>query len=625
MDPRLLKHYEGELTFLREMGAEFAGAYPKIASRLGMEGLEVQDPYVERLLEGAAFLSARVQLELALQYPAFTSHLLEIVHPHFLAPVPSMMIVAFQPDPAEGALADGAVLRRHTNLRSVTPAGQQTACTYRTAADLTLWPIEIADCEYLETRGALAAAGLSPARSVRAGLRLRLCRTDGAPMADLPLDRLSLFVSNAAGHGARLHEWLCTAVVELAARSAAPSKDWTLSLPEGALAPKGFEPDEALLPCPRPSFDGYRLLQEYFALPERFHFVELTGLRSGLARAPEPEVDIFLLLDEDRQALGREVTTNSFQLHSVPAINLFPKRFDRVPLRSTDTEHHIVPNRIAPNDFEVYALDGMTGIGSRNADDTMFRPFFAPDELTPLGDRHAAYFTIRRRLRQRSARERLKGARTSYLGSDVFVSLVDGAEAPYRADLTQLAPSGLCTNRDLPLLLASGGEGMFHLPDGGPVVAVRTPVSPTRPLPTLAQGETAWRLISHLSLNYLSIADTEAGDGASALRELLGLYAPLANRAYQRQIDGLTGVRTRPLVRRMTDEVLSSAVRGLEVSVVFDEDYFEGANAYTLAAVLERFFRKYVTLNSFTETVFETQQRGEVARWRPESGLGHLI
>jgi type VI secretion system protein ImpG len=175
------------------------------------------------------------------------------------------------------------------------------------------------------------------------------------------------------------------------------------------------------------------------------------------------------------------------------------------------------------------------------------------------------------------------------------------------------------------MLLSVGDENVFHLPDGGPVKSVRTPISPTRPHPTLAQGDTAWRLISHLSLNYLSIAQTTDGSSAEALRELIGIYAPLGNRVTEKQLEGITNVSSRPIVRRMSDEVLSTAVRGLEITIEFDETFFEGTSVYVLGAVMERFFRKYTTINSFTETDLKTARRGEIARWRPTSGLGQTL
>ena len=214
-----MKHYESELMYLRDMGAEFAAAYPKIAARLGMEGVEVLDPYVERLLEGVAFLSARVQLELELQYPAFTSNLLEIVYPHYLAPTPSMMIAAFEPDPANAAVKDGYVVPRHSVLRSRLMEGEQTPCEFRTAADITMWPVEIAEAEYIDGRGELVAAGVAGNVDARAGIRLRLRRSDGEAISELGMDRLTLHLNRSVGNSWLLLELLCTQVRGLAGRS----------------------------------------------------------------------------------------------------------------------------------------------------------------------------------------------------------------------------------------------------------------------------------------------------------------------------------------------------------------------------------------------------------------------
>ncbi len=623
MDTRLLAHYENELAFLRDMGAEFATAFPKIAARLGMEGVEVLDPYVERLLEGTAFLSARVQLELEMQFPAFTANLLQVVYPHFLAPTPSMTIIGFEPDLGNSGVKEGFLLKRHTRLRSRQIEGEQTACIYRTASDLMLWPVEVAEVEYIDSRGGLVAAGVSRDTPARAGIRMRLRRKDGEKISSLKLDKLMLHLTGQGADPWVLHETLSTRVAALVGRSTDRRDQWSMMLPDGKSQPKGFEQDEALLPTPRRSFDGYRLLQEYFAMPQRFHFAELSGLNPALRRATGPEVDIYILLTEPMPDAGASVRRENFVLHAVPAINLFERTFDRVHVTTTDTEHYVAPNRTALLDFEVYSISSVSGIGTTGETDIAFRPFYSATDITAAGETHPTYYTVHRRMRQRNEKERLRGVRTSYLGSEVYLSLVDGNQAPYSASLSQLAVSGLCSNRDLPLLLSTAGKDAFHLPDGGPVLGISTLVPPSRPRPTIAQGDTAWRLISHLSLNYLSISD--AGSGGAALRELIGLYAPVNDRVVAKQLEGVRTVTTRPIVRRMTDEVLSTAVRGLEIKLDFDESFFEGAGAYVLASVLERFFRKYVTLNSFTETVLTTQQRGEITRWRPESGLGRMI
>lgn len=625
MDTRLLGHYETELNFLRDMGAEFAAAYPKIAARLGMEGVEVLDPYVERLLEGVAFLSARVQLELELQYPNFTSNLLEIIYPHYLAPTPSMMIAAFEPDMVNSAVKTGYTLPRGTVLRSGLNEGEQTPCEFRTAADLTMWPVQITEAQYIDGRGDLVAAGVAGGIDAKAAIRLRVTRPDGEPLGPLDMDRMQMYLSSAAGNSWPLLELLCTQVQGIVARSTDRRADWHLPLRDARVIQKGFDKEEALLPVSRRVFDGYRLLQEYFAMPERFRFVELSGLAPAMERASGPEVDIYILLRDGMRNIAPVVVPEVFQLNAIPAVNLFEKRCDRVRLSPSDTEHHVVPNRTAGLDFEIYALQSVTGISAEGEADVAFRPFYSATDLTPAGSDHPAYYTQRRRMRQRSEKERLRGVRSSYLGSETYLTLVDRQQAPHSAHLEQLAVTALCTNRDLPLLLATGNEDVFHLPEGGPIRRITLPVAPTRPHPTLAQGDTAWRLISHLSLNYLSIAESGRGQAAEALRELVGLYAPLGDRVTEKQLEGIVSISSRPIVRRMSDEILATAVRGIEIKIGFDESYFEGSNIYALGAVLERFFRSYASINAFTETVLTTEKRGEIARWRPATGHARII
>ncbi|MBP1852484.1 type VI secretion system baseplate subunit TssF [Rhizobium halophytocola] len=624
MDTRLLKHYEEELGYIREMGAEFAEAYPKIAGRLGMKQIEVLDPYVERLLEGFAFLSARVQLELELQYPVFTQNLLEIVYPHFLAPTPSMMIARLAPDTAQGGLAEGFVVPRGTTLRGRVIEGEQTACQFTTSQDATLWPLEISEVEYVDGRSDLVAAGLARDNNAKAALRLRLRHSGGTAISDLPLDRLTLFLSGAGAEPWRLYEAILSRGVGLAGRSTNRREDWAEFLGKD-IRPRGFDADEALLPVPGQSFDGYRLLQEYFAMPQRFFFIDLCGLQPAFRRAVGNDLDLYILLSEGNPAL-KSIEPASFDLHAVPAVNLFNKRCDRLAVSGTEIDHHVTVDRMAPLDYEIYRLENVVGIAGDGADDIPFRPFYSAEDFTPLGETHAAYYNVKRRMRQRSERQRLRGGRTSYLGSELYLSLSDRSQAPYPGNLKQLAVTALCTNRDLPMLTAVGsGDTDFTLPDGGPISEVRAIIAPTRPRQSLAEGERAWQLVSHLSLNYLSIADGDRGTGAAALRELIGLYTPAGELTLAKQMEGLASVSSRPIVRRMVEDVLSTAVRGLEVRIGFDESYFEGTGCYLLGAVLEAFFAKYVTLNSFTETVIHSQQRGDIARWPARSGRRVLI
>jgi len=625
MDRRLLNYYNRELQHLREVGAEFAREYPKIASRLGMEGVECADPYVERLLEGFSFMAARVQMRIDAEFPRFTQHLLETIYPSYLSPVPSMAVVRFEPEPAEGSLADGVVIPRGSSLKSVLGKGEQTSCEYRTAHDVTLWPIEIAEAQYLRFSGSTAGADLPPLPEIRsgkvkAGLRLRLRTTMNARLDQLALDKLALHLVGGEDVPSRLLEQLVANTVSVIARPTKPPADWHHVLPRGSVRGMGFEDHEALMPNSTRQFSGYRLLQEYFAFPQRYLFVELSGLAGAVRRCRDTTLDVILLFDRVDPVLDGQVDASDFALFCTPAINLFPRRADRIHLTDRDHEYHVIADRTRPMDYEVVEVTGVTGYTEGGEQGREFLPFYATHDLSH-GEEGGAFFGVRRTPRVMSERQSTQGPRSGYLGSEVYLSLVDGREAPYRSDLKQLAIETMCTNRDLPLLMPLGtGKTDFTLTSGAPVRSTRVIAGPTRPRPPLAEGEAAWRLISHLSLNHLSLQDSDDRQGAASMREMLTLYGDLSEPAVRKQVEGLRSITTQPVLRRVSQGAAAAWVRGLEVSLQFDEAAFQGSGVIILASVMERFLARYVSLNSFTETVVRTMDRGEIARWPARLG-----
>jgi type VI secretion system protein ImpG len=627
MDPRLLHYYNRELQHLREVGGEFASEFPKIAGRLGLDSFECADPYVERLLEGFAFLAARVQLKIDSEFPHFTQHLLEIVYPHYLAPTPSMAVVQFQPEPAEGSLEAGFVVPRGTVLRSQLGKDEQTPCEYRSAHDVTLWPLEIAEAEYFTGKEPVAFLDLPQLSRVRAGIRLQLRTTiPGLAFERLPLTRLPLFLHGADELPMHLYEQLFAHVIAMVIRPTHRPAAWDdVIYARPSISRVGFADEQALLPYSPPSFEGYRLLHEYFAFPQRYLFVELGELDRAMEQCEDGELDILLLLSDIDPLLENALNASHFALFCAPAINLFPKRVDRIHLTDRMAEHHVVPDRTRPMDFEVYQLTRVAGIGAEADKEQEFRPFYAADDLTHP-DENKAYYTVHRMPRLLSSRQRRRGPRSSYLGGETYLALVDGNEAPYRGELRQLSLAALCTNRDLPLQIPIGlGETDFTLESGAPVRAIRCLAGLTKPRHSHAQAETAWRIISHLSLNYLSLLDTDDKQGAVALRELLSLYGDLAEAPVRKQIDGVLSVVSKPITRRAPVPGPIAFARGLEITVTLDENSFEGSGIFLLGAVLEQFFAKYVSLNSFTETVIKSNERGEVIRWPPRIGKRHLL
>ena len=624
MDPRLLNYYNQELQFVRESGAEFAAEYPKIASRLGIDVFECADPYVERLFEGFALLAARIQLKLDAEFPKLTQNLLQMVCPHYLAPQPSMAVVEFSPDLTEGALAEGFTLPRKTLLQSLLGKGEQTRCTFATADEVTLWPIKLTKANYFLRD--VAALGLPDHPSVKAAIILRLESTAGLKFNQLALEQLRVFIRGASDVPMRIYEQMLSGAVAIAVRPTGSKSNWDVQFGKSKVRPYGFEDSQALLPYGPRSFQGYRLLQEYFSFPERYMFAELNELGPAVKRCDSESIEIAILLDRGDPQLANRVDASHFSLFSVPAINLFDKRADRIHLSDRESEFQVMPDRTRPLDFEVYEVREVRGYGTSNDRDQEFKPFYSVNDFT-TDHRDRAYYAVTRRPRMLSGKSRQYGPRSSYVGSESFLTLVDANEAPYSHQLRQLSVETLCTNRDLPLQMPIGiGDSDFSLEVSAPVQSIRCLVGPTKPAASKSyqKGQTTWRLISHLSLNYLSLIDSQSG-GASALRELLSLYSDTNNVLTNKQIDAVRSVESKPVTRPITSSGPLSFGRGLEVTLTLDESGFEGTGAFLLAAVLNHFFAKYVSINSFTETVFRTTERGEVMRWPGKMGRRHAL
>lgn len=629
MDRRLLRYYDRELRHLRELGGEFAREFPKIAGRIALDEFACADPYVERLLEGFAFLTARVQVKLDAEFPRFTQNLLETIYPHFLCPTPSMLVAQFQPEYGEGSLAAGFKLPRGTQLRSVLGKDERTACLYRTGHEVLLWPLEVVEAKY-HTRdlGTLSPPEGLP-QGVKAAVRIRIRCAGEAPFEKLALEDLPVYLRGTGQMPARLYEQLLGRVKAVAVRSASGNtarNRWHRVREDEPVRRVGFTDDEALLPAAARSFQGYRLIHEYFAFPQRFLFVEFHGLGPALRATKDREADVVVFLSAEDRELENALEPATFALHCSPAINLFSKRADRIHITDRAWEFHLVPDRTRPLDYEVFRVLSVSGYGTGAEVQTEFRPFYAATARDGDLGRGGAYFAVNRQPRAESAKEQRVGRRSSYPGSEVFISLVDATSAPYRSDLKQLAVDTLCTNRDLPLQIPLGrGRTDFTMEASAPVVSVRCIAGPTPPRHTHPEGEFAWRLVNHLSLNYLSLADSDESQGAAGLRDLLRLYGDADDPQFQKQIEGIKSISARAISRQLPTLGPTAFARGLEITVTLDEDGFVGSGVFQLGAVLDHFFARYVSINSFTETIIRAQGRGEVMRWPARIGRRHTL
>jgi type VI secretion system protein ImpG len=465
-------------------------------------------------------------------------------------------------------------------------------------------------------------AGRDSWRKFSAGLRLKLRTTGGADFSQIAMQDLRLHCAASGELGYALHELVCGHTLGVIVSAGARHE----TLAPGCVRTVGFAEDEALLPVSPRGFGGYRLLQEYFAFPSRFLFFDLAGIGDALRRLGGQEVEIVLLFSRANGALSQSVDASSLALNCVPAINLFETRCDRVQIGPQGHDYHVVVDRARPMDFEIIDLLDVSGHGNDLARERHFAPLYAAFHHDD--EERGAYYTLQREPRLLSARQkdlRGSGPRSSYIGSEVFVSIVDTKEAPFSADLQQLSVRALCSNRDLPLLIATGTDDDLSLEGSAPIKGIRVVKGPSRPQSALRESNLAWRFINQLSLNHLSLSDTDEHQGAAALREMLRLYAREGDEAAQRQIDGLRSVKTESVVRRLPKPGPIAFGRGVQISLVVDELAFQGGSAFLLACVLERFFGRHVSMNGFTELQMSAPSRGVIFAGRPQDGSRPLL
>jgi type VI secretion system protein ImpG len=632
MDDRLLDYYASELRHLREMTGDFARTNPKIAGRLRLDpyGKDIcPDPHVERLLQGFAWLAARVRMQMDAEFPRFTQSLLEIIFPQYLAPVPSMAIVQFEPDATQQTIASGMVMPRGTVLQSFMGKEDHVPCTFRTAHPVKLLPIKLTEASYY-TRD-LSRLDLPSDVRAKAALKLRLESTASLPFSQINLNPLALFLSGADNIPHLHYEQLVAHATGILIQTQEAGKR---PVTRGCFSPKGirklgFNDEESLLPCTARGMEGYRLLREYFAFAQRFLFVEIGGFAEALAGMQEQQIDIVILFDTVERQLEARDDVSAFKLFCTPVINLFPKQTDRIVMEDRFSELHVAPDHNRPLDYEIFDIERVYGYDKDSVNVADYRPFFYARDRDL---RHTAYYTTRRAPRTLTLAEeqiyRQYKRRPPNAGTDIYISIVDASGTTVRPGVRQLGARALCTNRNLPMSMAVGAAHTdFTLDENLPIRSVRCLVRPTDPIPSPAEGRFTWKLISHLSLNYLSLLDAPSSDAAAAFRELLKLYCGEGDRqeVARRQVEGLRDLKNKPVMRRINIAGPVTFARGLEMNLCFDETFFDGASTFLMGAVLEEFLARYVSLNSFTETVISTQQRGEIMRWPARSGRRQII
>ena len=608
MRRELRQYYEDELRYLRQSGAEFAAKYPAIASGLRVE--TGNDPHVDRLLEGFAFLAARIHHKLDDDFPEFTQTLLSMVYPHYVRPMPSMAVVELGVDPQQAKLTAPLTVPRGTRLKTRPVNG--VACQFRSCYESTIWPFEITAAEWKRPETVRPAVN---ARGAAAVIRMELqCRGE-VTFASLGLHTLRLFLNGASELVHGTYELLLNSCSGIWVRDPAQPAA-AVFLPRDRVEPVGFAAEHSMLPYPGRSFDGYRLLQEYFTLPQKFHFVDISGLEAATAGASSSLEIVFLISQferEDRwQSLETGVDRRLFRLGCTPIVNLFYQASEPILLKQTQYQYPIVPDARRTRSLEVFSVDRVKSSTPMSSAVTYYDEFFSKRHGADRNGGKSFWHSSRR-----------SGIVPDSRPSDVSLTLVDHSAKNRLPDAEAVTAELTCTNWTLPSQLPmGGGVSDFDLEGSGPVRRIMALVPPTPALPAPNDPVRFWNLLSHLSLNHLSLA----GDQPHALQAILDLYN--FNRAitFQRQIQGIRSVRSSPHFARVSSEHGVTFARGLLVEMELDEENFDGGGAFLFASVLDRFLGMYASLNSFTQLETRTRQRKEaLRRWQPRAGRKTLV
>ena len=628
MRDELLGYYERELIFLRRMGADFARRYPKIASRLQIDEEKVEDPHVERMIEAFAFLTARVGLKIDDELPEITESLLNLLYPHYLAPIPSMAIAQFPAGNPKDKLTSVRVLPRGVKLNSRPVDG--TPCHFRTAFDVQLSPFELRSAS-LESPAPKDSRGMYSSSYIKLSLR---CFGDGNLHeikdgdSGKAADHLRFYIDGDPQLIYPLYEIIFNHATNVEFRPVDPPLEQKtlktltnlqLRLPDPVIVPAdqalravGFRENEAILPYSKRSFSGYRLLSEYFAFPYKFLFFDVYGLDRAAAQRFGSHFEILIHL-KDITPPAAPITEQTFKLGCSPVINLFSRLSDPLYISQQKYEYRVIADVHRQSTTEIYSVDEVFMTDPRTNKSREFSPFYSL--------RHAYGEEVEKSFWYSSRRA---SQREDDDGTEIYMSFVDGSFNPRNPAVDILNVRVTCTNRDLPARLPFGGkEGDFTVEGTALASRARCITKPTETIRPPMRRSLQWRLISHLNLNYLSLIG-ENGD-PEAIQEILHLYNFDDSSVTRKQILGIKGVEASKIVRQLGERVGTGFVRGLNTKITFDEDEFVGSGMFLFASVLDRFFGLYSSVNSFNQLTIRSVQREEDIHTFPARAGEHIV
>ena len=626
MSDDFLPYYEKELTYLKQLGARFANEHPKVAGHLGISTESVEDPHVSRLIESVAFLNARIQRRMDDGYAELADSLLEVLYPHFLKPIPPFTIARFDADPE--LLDEPYFIPRHTEFDSaffsadvsgsnLESSGQDyESCRFRTTEDLTLLPIAIKEAQvYGRPFNTPGASSVRQAESV-IKISLQTLNKD-ILFSQLSIDSLKLFVVGNHQYSHTLFEFLARDCVSLVIKD--PSADgYPHFVSHDSIKMSGFRANESLLPYSANTFSGYVALTEFFSFPEKFFFIHITDIAKIIADAESNQLDFYFYISASDMDLEHQLSKDSFALNCCPMTNLFSHQGDPQKVDQTKPEIHIEPDARRPRSLEVYSIDKLSVSSDKNTEQ-IYLPLYGAKQAEKQNNGGDHYYLSHRR----PAKE---GYGTRDDGSDVSISFQEQKiAAEPDADLT-LHLSLTCSNRDLVAKLPFNAEQpiLQACSLSIPCQRIQCIVQPTRSYRSHNHKRSAWKFVSQLSLNHLSISGGE--NAAASLKEILSLYDFKQSSINRSIVESIISVRSRRISAPLSIDGRIAVCQGSEIEVVLDKSKLTGGSAYLFAKTLEHFFSVYASVNSFTRTIVRFQNVEQaLLKGQPRAGERLLV
>ncbi len=621
-----LSHFEAELIALREGSKQFASEHPLAAKALGLD--QRSDGSIDRLLEGVAFLAARVGVKLDRSVELLARDLLASAIPFLVAPVPSLGVVVMRSDPTRQALTQALHLPSGTALRVSSPDGSRQA-RFKTAQSLDLLPVNLIGVDFVgaASASAIVAQLPRPLRQTLRGqaglgqagaLRMRFALHEQVNPKDFALMPLQVFVDGPIGPVQRVLQAMLGSFEALAIVGDNTVRDF-VSARQG-IESCGFNEDEALFPSVGRNYSAFRWIAEFMALPQRFQFIRMrawTGEHHLLTEAREFE--IWLLGRSEIGTLARDLASVQLLLNATPVINAYERKLDRVPFSPGRTDVPLIVDRLRPARHEI--LEVLT-VRALNAQGRERECHALHSPSSEVGNDQSVMFSVTREFPRLWTTEAGNSKYDQIPSSRVSLALADRRGGSQIFEVAELAVSALISDGELPERLRAEG-GMQVVLELSTDIRVDFISGPTPVQRSHLLTRSSWQLVRTLRRSLESLL--AEGDGAERLKQLLSTLALSETAANRRLVDSVRSFTGIERVRPIGGIGPLCFARGLDLCVTVANEDLEAAPLFTLSVVLDRSLAAHASINAFTRLSVKTSLRDQVWAFAPRRGAWALL